>query len=90
MGLRDIRKFHWNVTIRNSIGLVWGTRRPALRSAMTRAEEYRLRAKEAEEQANKSATPPPSKVSWTLPGNGGKWPSKQIGTAGKPPGRLPA
>ena len=57
MGLRDVRKFHWNVTIRNSIGLMWGTRHPALRSAMTRAEEYRLRAKEAEEQANKVRDP---------------------------------
>jgi hypothetical protein len=46
------------------------------------AENYRQHAKEAEQQAAKASDPMTKQGSWTLPAGGGKWLSKQNGTAG--------
>src|SRR5215211_1578515 len=48
------RNFHWNSRLRIVIDPFKGRHSLVSRSAMTRAEEYRRRAKEAEEQAHKT------------------------------------
>jgi hypothetical protein len=56
---------------------------------MTRAEEYRRRAKEAEEQANKVRDPSAKEGFLVrLPVNTERWPNEQNGKAGRAPRHL--